>query len=183
MRRKYHGIITIALLLLLLLGVGGYYKSGLWQKTSVISGTMQPLTTTGWVPSEEQVKQMQRLLPMMSQLAVPSPRKNAPSPLYLFGQRAPRNGGHGTYAAEVTQPTYRLSLTLLAGPLRYCIVNGAFVSEGGQLADGAAVVKKIDNQRVLIANERQLEWIYLQDPTQTTPGAESLPFTSRKDKS
>lgn len=144
---------------------------------------MQPLTSAGWMPSAEQVKHMEQLLPKIKQLAEPGSRGNEPSPLYIFGQHVPRSGAHGAYKqADAVRPTYHLSLTLLAGPLRYCIVNGAFVSEGGQLADGAAV-KKIDNQRVLIASERQMEWIYLQDPTQTTPQAEPFLISPRKDKS
>jgi hypothetical protein len=183
MKRKYQGIVGMGIIVLLLLLVGGYYHSGLWRVTPTIAGPTQSPVSDGWIPSQEQVAHMNQLSGTLSRLAVPTTRDYDPSPLLIFGQRSKGGSVHDAHEqAEQEKRSYELSLTVSAGPIRYCIVDGAFVTEGAKLADGA-IVKKIDNKRVLIAKERQMEWFYLQDPTQTKDRSEPFLFTQRKDKS
>ena len=63
--------------------------------------------------------------------------------------------------------SYVLSLTLLAGPVRYCVLDGVFATEGTHLSDGTRVMK-IENQRVLIARGNKLEWLPLKDDPSAT---------------
>lgn len=168
MKRKYQGMISVALAAIVILLTGGYYRSGLWRTVQVESGPVHAPVADSWMPSEEQVQAMHHISGVLNLLAAPTARGVDPSPLALFGQRdagTEKNTPGGRHG-DPEKATYGLSLTLLAGPVRYCIVDGAFVVEGGRLEDGTAVMK-IDNQRVLIAKDHELAWIYMNDDTRT----------------
>ncbi len=188
MKRKYQGIVSVIILLLLPVLVGVYYKSGIWRKTLLPTGKpVSPLTSGSWMPTDEQIKSIDELLPDLAVLSTPSPRDSKPAPLFILGQRS--YGGAGTKAQDDSDDdkiAYTLSMTLLAGPIRYCIVDGDFVTEGARLADGAAVMR-IDKQRVLISKNRKRQWIHLDDasiePGQMKNKAGSIHSNAREDNS
>jgi len=167
MKDKYQGIVSMGVVILLFLSVGGYYSSGWWVRTPQFKGPVQPPVVDGWMPSPEQIQTMAHFSGSLPALARPEARGAAPANLLLFGQNIQSdadpqgNPGHARTAGN----TPSLSLTLLAGPIRYCIVDGAFVAEGARLADGTAVMK-IDNQKILIAKDRRVEWIHMEEDLQ-----------------
>jgi hypothetical protein len=163
MKRKYHGMLSVGALLTVMVSIGGYYYSGLWRQ--VYAGpeaTAAPVADV-WVPSQEQIQSMARLSGTLHALAVPTARSDGASPLLLFGQRLPHLGsGSGPVESAAAQG---LSLTLLAGPVRYCVVNGDFVAEGTRLESGARIVK-IEHRRALISSGEKMEWLYIEDDPQ-----------------
>jgi hypothetical protein len=50
----------------------------------------------------------------------------------------------------------------MAGPQRYCIVEGVLFSEGDTMDNGVQVLK-IESHRVLLSQDQERGWIYLDD--------------------
>lgn len=163
MKRKYEGILSVCALLTMMLLVGLYYYSGFWRRVYTPSGSAQVPFVDGWMPTEAQIESIHQLSNSLQALAVPTDRNNEPSPLTLFGQHSAPTWGRGEKTDDQEgDAVLGLSMTLLAGPVRYCIVNGAFTAEGAQLRGGARILQ-VENQRVLIARGNKTEWLYLED--------------------
>lgn len=169
MKRKFQGMLSVGVILALVLVVGAYYYSGVWHRNYSGNGPSHPPLQDGWMPSKDQIKIMQHLSGKLQTLATPVGGTAEPSPLTVFGQRAAPSWRHGQ-GGDGSQGTiaHGLSMTLLAGPVRYCIVDGAFVPEGGRLKDGANIIK-IEDKRVLIARGDNRKWVYLEE---TPPAAD-----------
>ena len=115
------------------------------------------------MPSNEQVQTVQQLEPLLADLASPTGKPAKGLPLTLFGDHIPDDGGAGQTMARHMQTDHRLSLTLVSGPNRFCVVDGEFLAEGDQLPDGSRIFQ-IKNQTVLIGNATQTKWLRMDDP-------------------
>lgn len=165
MKRKYHGVTVLSVSMAALAAVGVYVGTGLWQKEGTIKGIPPRSTISIKVPTEKQVRLMERLYDRMPLLAVPAKRPVAGKKLTLFGYKAPDRAAFGDGIAEkdsLEQSGFQLSLVVLAGFNNYCIVDGKFITEGARMDDGTRVLK-IESHRVLVARNHERKWIYLED--------------------
>lgn len=161
MKRKYQGMFSVCLLLAVVLLAGLYGYSGIWRRAYSGVGSVPAPLADGWMPSPDQIKTMQRLSDNLQALAAPAGWDAESSALTIFGQHTKSSWRRGQGGDAMQSGTdHELSMTLLAGPVRYCIVGGAFVAEGARLKDGCDILK-IENKRVLIARGTQKEWLYL----------------------
>lgn len=165
MKRKHHGMVVAGIALAVTAAVGVYTMTGRWQKTDTVRRMPPQAAIHLKVPSSQQVQQMDRLYDLLPKLAAPAKRTVAAKKLALFGYQgdalaADRGGDRGAESLE--QSGFRLSLVILAGFGRYCIIDGDFVSEGTRMEDGTAILK-IESHRVLVARNEERKWIYLED--------------------
>ena len=172
MKRKYQGMLTMGLTALALLLSGVYYRTGTWQTTSLGMGRVPPTGTRTWTPTALQMGSIQKLADELPALAFPVSQRKDRLPLRLFGELSPE-GGRGEIAGRTQAANYGLSLTVLAGPVRFCVIDGSLLAEGERLSDGARVVR-IAHQKVLIATEGARKWLSLDD----TPAAAPKTFYS-----
>jgi hypothetical protein len=163
-KRKYQGALSAGAFAAMMALVGLYYYSGLWRQVYTPTGSVHAPFVDNWMPSKDQINAIHRLSNSLQSLAVPSDRTVEPCALTLFGQRSMPawHRGQGGDDAASSVFLHGLSLTLLAGPVRYCVVDGAFILEGSQMKDGSRVLK-VENQRVLIARDNKVQWLYLKD--------------------
>jgi hypothetical protein len=141
--------------------------TGLWQKTDVIKRIPLRAAINIKVPTDKQVRQMERLYDRMELLAAPAKRQVAAKKLSLFGYQGPEAAAAGIGNTEpqgLEESRFHLSLVVLAGLNNYCIVDGNFMAEGARMDDGTQVLK-IESHRVLIARNHERKWIYLQSET------------------
>ncbi len=167
MKRKHHGIIVVAVALAAMTAIGVYALTGEWQKTDAGRRMPPQAAVHIKVPSEQQVRQMDRLMDRLPMLAAPGKRLVEAKELTLFGYQAPALDEDGKARREsenLEQSGFQLSLVVLAGVGRYCILDGNLVSEGTQMEDGTAILK-IESHRVLVARKKERRWIYLEDAT------------------
>ena len=183
MKPRYHGMLSTGIVLCTLGAVAAYWLTGYWRSPAGGGVTApSPALAALHAPSDAQVRTMQSLQERLADLAFPATRPAQAIPLRLFGYHV--NGSH--QAVEAAQADghgemmdYKLSLTILAGPRRFCMIDGQFMAEGGQLSDGAKVLK-VENRKVLIAMQERQKWIFA--APQTDPGGQEVqaPAQSRK---
>lgn len=165
MKTKYHGLLTLVAGFVAFGGMIGYALSGAWQlPLERTPGRLSPeLLTSIKVPTADQVRQMEALYGRMAQLAQPSARPVAGRPLTLFGYQDIRDNGIDDETPDnLADRGMRLTLTVLAGFQRYCILDGEFVEEGELLPAGERILK-IEAHRVLVAHDQERKWIYLEE--------------------
>ncbi|MEJ2153994.1 MAG: hypothetical protein P8X96_01520 [Desulfobacteraceae bacterium] len=164
MKRKHHGVWVAGVALAALAAIVVYTLTGEWRKRD--GGRRFPRQPAPFirVPTQGQVRAMDRLYDRLHLLAAPGKRRVAAKKLSLFGYRramlAAELGGERD-DRRLKESEFQLSLVVLAGFGRYCIVDGDFLAEGDRLENGAQILK-IENHRVLIMRNRQQKWIYLE---------------------
>ncbi len=171
MKKKYNGILAIAVSLAALSAVGGYWQSGVWKSSEGSGIEARPPVVPIKVPSESQVGQMNKLYGKLPQLSSPHARAVAGNHLTLFGHRvdgADTEASDGE-AEEASQA--QLSLIVMAGSQRYCILDGHFLFEGEILEEGLQVLK-IENHRVLVSQNQTEQWIYLEEGQEMSAAAD-----------
>lgn len=162
MKQKHKGIISIGLMVAAILVIVGYYYSGWWHKATEPPVKVVEPPKSSWTPTDGQLETIGRLSGRLPVLAYPAAKAMAPTSLALFGQRPESLGAAGATGHGNTKRGYVLSLTLVAGPMRYCIINGSFLTEGARMDDGS-IVAKIENNRVLLATNDERQWVMLDD--------------------
>jgi len=165
MKRRYHGIVVVGIVLAVMAAIAFYTYTGHWQNPDAVRRLPPQAGMHLKVHSGEQVLQMDRLYDRLPKLAAPEKRPVAANKLTLFGYEeaalaASRKGDRDSESLEPND--FRLSLVILAGFGRYCIIDGDFVSEGTRMEDGTAILK-IESHRVLVARDQERLWIYLED--------------------
>lgn len=165
MKRRYHGLVAIISGVVTLVAIGAYVGSGLWRSTKVPWRPILPAALNIKVPTDQQVRQMERLFVRLDQLALPSVRSVAAKSLTLFGYHDPSTLGVGendTDQDHMGRGKWQLSLTVQAGIKNYCVIDGKFLAQGARMDDGTQVLK-IESHRVLILTQKEQHWIYLED--------------------
>lgn len=173
MKRKYHGVWVAGVALAALAAIGVYTLAGEWQIRDGGRRFPRQAVPLIKVPTQGQVREMDRLYDQLHLLAVPGKRRVAAKKLSLFGYReamlAPDRGGERD-DRSLEESEFQLSLVVLAGFGRYCIVDGDFLAEGDRMEDGTQILK-IENHRVLITRNRQRKWIYLDEASTSSETA------------
>ncbi|MBT8340011.1 MAG: hypothetical protein HKP58_06170 [Desulfatitalea sp.] len=180
MNPKYTGIGSVGVAVTALAMILLYFFGGWWRPAPQRGLDVVASAPAAWLPSQEQLEAMAQLSDRLTDLADPSPRRFRSASLALLGQPASSAGGSSKAVARNEGPTYVLSLTLLAGPVRYCILNANVVAEGERLRDGSLVVR-IEARRVLLAGKHKQQWIALQDALDEPERADTLSASPRRD--
>ena len=165
MKRKYIAIITLGLAMAVICIVAGYGFSSFRRTSARTPSVSGPAATASLVmPNDEQVRKVTQLQPLLGLLAMPVGKPTHGMPMTLFGERLEAVDS-ASVDPVVEKPIldHLLSLTLVAGASRFCVIDGIFLAEGDQLSDGTAI-RQIKNQQVLISKQDQTKWIYLNDP-------------------
>ena len=167
MKRKHHGITVVVIALAALSAIGLYALTGRWQKTNAGRRIPPQAAVHVKTPTEQQARQMDRLFDRLPMLAAPGKRPVEAKKLTLFGYRAhaaDEDWKKRRDSESLEQSGFQLSLVVLTGFGRYCILDGNLISEGTQMEDGTVIVK-IESHRVLVARDKERRWIYLEDAT------------------
>jgi len=164
MKPKYHGIFTFFLFIAALVAVSGYIYSGLWelpQSEPDIKRTPHPDIK---VPTAEEVKTMQRLSETLENISIPKEKPGGGISLALFGHHPYllKEPGDDETDSQDAGEKLSLSLTVMAGTTRFCIIDGIFFTEGAILPDGAKITR-IESQRVRLTKENIDTWLWLKE--------------------
>ena len=117
------------------------------------------------VPDKAVLHRMDRLERSMPILAAPMPHLRKSSDLSAFGYAdvAPAEGNWAAGSEGHAQAaSHRLSLAFEGSAKRFCIIDDRLYTEGGQLPDGATILK-IESRRVLIGKKSIQQWLAM-DP-------------------
>jgi hypothetical protein len=166
MKPKYFGLVGICLAVVL---SGGTLWFEAFNHSVLDGGTgFKPIKSLAEiaVPDEAALRRMDLLERSMPILAAPVPHMRESCDLSALGyvEVTPADGkwaagseGHGPTAA------HRLSLAFEGSAKRFCVIDNRLYTEGGQLPDGATIVK-IEARRVLIAKKSIQQWLAM-DPS------------------
>lgn len=166
MKRKYQGLFTIGLFLMVLIATAIYILGGFWKTDDKVSiCRMKPLPNIK-IPETSTLREIDRLRKKLKSIAYPSESEVTPVDLILFGYQSIRESGRNseaaTYGRQITLPVemnYSLTFSFSSGKERFCFVNSIFCAEGNKLPDGGRVLK-IESGRVLIEKQGFKKWVF-----------------------
>ena len=170
MKKKYQGLLTIGLILLVLFATAVYTLSGFWKTGDKVSiYRMKPLPNIN-IPETSTLREIDRLGKKLRGIAYPSGTGAGSVDLIMFGYQSIQESGQGsgqrfepaTYGRQITLPVemnYSLTFSFSSGKERFCIVNSIFCGEGDKLADGGRIIK-IESGRVLIEKRGFKKWVF-----------------------
>jgi len=144
MAPRYLGLLFYALLGLSLLGTAGYVYWRVQEPLAPlgIAHLPRPVPVPGI--DEETRQQLRRLETRLPRLAAPVASGSRESPdLSIFGYQPVVDPAQRSARGEVrgaTPGAYRVTMAIVGGRNRYCVVDGHFYREGEALPDGALVV-------------------------------------------
>jgi len=163
MKHKHHGVWVVGVALTAFAAIGVYALTGEWRIKDGVARLPRPATLQIQVPDAQQVREMDRLYGRLPLLAAPHKRAVAAKKLSLFGYQDPAMTADGRRKRDdgsLAENGFKLSLVVVDGAGSFCIVDGAFLSEGDRMEDGTQILK-IESHRVLVARNREQKWIYL----------------------
>lgn len=164
MKRKHYGLVAVTMLLLSVVFTGFYYvhsAKSLARRRSIVS--FKPIEKIS-LPEAGEIKKIRELKTKMVKLAYPGIKDSSPVNLELFGYRPlARPGLHSGRQGKIASSTlpgldYKVTFAFAAGDKRYCVINGAFYSEGTILPDGSRILK-VEPYRVLVGKNKRTTWI------------------------
>ena len=168
MKRKYQGLLTIGLILLVLVATAVYALSDFWKTGDKVSiYRMKPLPNIN-IPETSTLREIDRLGKKLRSIAYPSGSGTAPVDLIMFGYQSIQEPGSGqgfepaAYGRQITLPVemnYSLTFSFSSGKERFCFVNSIFCGEGDTLDDGGRILK-IESGRVLIEKRGFKKWVF-----------------------
>ena len=164
MKRKHHGILSVVLISLVAGAATLYFMFGSWQVNRIVSPIQGKTLPEMSVPGQTEIKELQQLDAIMTDLAFPRRADYDPVNLVLFGYRPEREKGDlkANKENDIQSPkkTYTLTFAFASGKKRFCIIDGEFYGEGATLLDGGVIVK-IETVRVLIRKQNLKHWIQM----------------------
>jgi hypothetical protein len=169
MKRKYLGLLTanIMIIVLLLTASYGIWKSGAKMNGLQIKKMITPLPVIS-APNISVIKEMERLELEMDAFIRPQKEDITGIDLSLFGYQPVKMAGHTLRmtTGEAISTDYVLSFALVSGKGRFCIIDNIFYEEGSFLPDGAEIVK-IESSRVMVRSRNIMYWIPLSEKKET----------------
>jgi hypothetical protein len=146
MKRKYHGLISIVIIVVVLIPTAIYavYSIQVPAKgdTDRLAGTSSEFT----IPDMTVTKEISRLERKMMALANPvEPESLYDQPIRFWhysDQQYSRNKTIGQGGEKVDfKATYALTFTFASGGKKFCIIDGSFYPQGADLPDGGKILK------------------------------------------
>jgi len=168
-KRKHYGLLSIALILLALAATAFYaFRISHSMAKGMRTSRIKPFNGIS-VPDFATMKKIERLEENMMGLARPKRSDLSPVNLVLFGYQ-PMKKQKVTKKERIILPPhmdYSISLAFSSPAKRFCVIDGAFYTEGSSLPDGGKVLR-IEPRRVLISKYRSKEWIPVRERKQKT---------------
>ncbi len=177
MKRKYHGLISLAVVLIAV-GLGALYSRFASQQAAPLAKIKPPHQSFSLsIPDVGMVRQMGRLEKRLGRLAGLVSVPTTPVDLWLFGHGEAQHAGlRWRRAPDATGQLvidYEVSLAFVARTQQFCIIDGVFYSPGSLLPDQAKVLQ-IAADRVLIEKQGRQAWVAVATaPPQLTRNAEA----------
>ena len=183
MKRKHHGLLSVALMLLAMGAAGAYAVDRIWrtQKAVVIPAVGVPLSEI-FVPGPEQMKTTKQLSLRMADLQFPHKTDQTPVRLTLFGHYpavAPDQSRRSLATTGLDAVPLTLTFAFTSGKRQFCIIDGAFYQVGSTLPDNSRIAR-IESRRVLIERGGEKRWIQLK--ANNLSNARSMQDTGRMGK-
>jgi hypothetical protein len=160
-KRKYYGLLSVALILLTLTATAFYaIKISHRMAEEIRTSRIKPFNSIS-VPDPATIKEIDGLEERVMDLAHPKRSDLSPVNLGLFGYQPMKTPKVMKGERTIILPSYMdysISLAFSSVTKRFCVIDGAFYTEGSSLPDGGKVVQ-IEPKRVLISKYRSKEWI------------------------
>lgn len=161
MKRKHYGLLSVVLILLTLTTTAFYaIKISHRMAEEIRTSRIKPFNSIS-VPDPAAIKEIDRLDERVMDLAHPKRSDLSPVNLGLFGYQPMKKPKVIKGERKIILPShmdYSISLAFSSIAKRFCVIDGAFYTEGSSLPDGGKVVR-IEPKRVLIKKYRSKEWI------------------------
>jgi len=167
MKIKHQGLITLGLVVMSLAAAVINTRTDFWRSDHGVPVPAVKRHSDHKVPDPREIRKIRKLGKKISQLILPVHSDATEVNLALFGYQPVRDSGMDEVPADTDEPDhaeYTLTFTFSSGDKRYCIIDGAFNSEGTVLPDGATITK-IEPKRVLITRENTRQWVDLVEAT------------------
>lgn len=159
MNAKHQGLASFGIILAAVAIVAGYgYVTS--EKVEHVSVRRTPPIPDIRVPNGREVKEINRLMPIIDTLEKPADKRTAAPDLSIFGYFPASPTKRISHENDNKHPKYSLTFTFDAKRHRTCLIDGAFYTEGSTLPDGAVIVT-IAHKRVLIEKQQHRKWISL----------------------
>ena len=164
MKGKYSGLITCTVALVAIVISISFIKLGIGRDVGQVYKIKHTPTSTAIdIPSQSSVKEMEKLDAVMDRLARIRETDTPGVNFILFGYQPVerlRYSFNGKTHGVLTPMRYVLSLAFVSGKKRFCVIDSAFYEEGGNLPDGARIIR-VEPDRVLLSNRKIERWIPL----------------------
>ncbi|MDY6792659.1 MAG: hypothetical protein SWH54_15465 [Thermodesulfobacteriota bacterium] len=166
MKRKYQGLVTLGIFLLVVVATAVYALSDFWKRADKVSlHHMKPMPNIN-IPQRATLREIDRLGKNLRSIAYPGGPQAAPVDLILFGYQSIQAAGQrsepASYGRQITLPVemnYSLTFAFSSNTERFCLVNNIFCGEGDRLKDGGRILK-IEPGRVLIEKRGFKKWVF-----------------------
>ncbi|MGD9231245.1 MAG: hypothetical protein PVJ20_10565 [Desulfobacterales bacterium] len=169
MKRKYHGLISIVIIAILLVPTAIYavYFSQVFVDTDTIGLTKNLPEFT--VPNQAVIKEISHLEKEMIHLVNPVESESITDRKIRFWQYSDQYYGQHTTTdsgnENVNSKTaYALTFTFASGEKKFCIIDGSFYTQSADLPDGGKIIK-IEPGRVWVKKGDVTKWILLPETT------------------
>lgn len=164
MKRKYHGLISIVIIVVVLIPTAIYavYSfQGDKTKPFRLTGTSSEYT----VPDMTVMKEISKLERKMMELANPIEPESMSDQSIRFWHYSDndysRNKTLDQRGEKVNlRATYTLTFTFASGEKKFCIIDGSFYPQGAELPDGGKILK-IESGKVWVKKGELMTWISL----------------------
>jgi len=168
MKRKYHGLISIVIIVVVLIPTAIYavYSfQGANTKPFRLTGTSSEYT----VPDMTVMKEISKLESKMMELANPIEPESMSDQSIRFWYYSDKDysryktidqGGEKVNL----RATYALTFTFASGEKKFCIIDGSFYPQGAELPDGGKILK-IESGKVWVKKGELMTWISLPETT------------------
>ena len=168
MKRKYHGLISIVIIVVVLIPTAIYavYSfQGAKTKPFRLTGTSSEYT----VPDITVIKEISELERKMIELANPVEPESMSDQSIRFWHYSDNDYSRyktidqGGEKVNLTA-TYALTFTFASGEKKFCIIDGSFYPQGAELPDGGKIMK-IESGKVWVKKGELMTWISLPETT------------------
>ena len=168
MKRKYHGLISIVIIVVVLIPTAIYavYSfQGAKTKPFRLTGTSSEYT----VPDMTVMKEISELERKMIELANPVEPESMSDQSIRFWHYSDNDYSRyktidqGGEKVNLTA-TYALTFTFASGEKKFCIIDGSFYPQGAELPDGGKILK-IESGKVWVKKGELTTWISLPETT------------------
>ena len=173
MKAKYHGLISIVMILFSIGLTLFYYATNSWKITDSPSGNsdFKPLPLYP-EPSPLEMSAIDQLGSRMNVLTAPLTTQQMPSDLRLIGYVNPDSTKFSQRRNDLIttheKMDYLLSFTFSSGSKQFCILDNTFYQEGALLPDGSQILM-IQTRQVLLDKDGIQNWIKIDTQTTSQP--------------
>jgi len=161
MRRKYLSIYAVSLLFAASVAAGFYAYWILSMPIRVKASPRAKPVSMITVPDEQTMREMSRLQNEMGRLTQPVSGGREPVNLKLFGYEPVQPGQlhrAGRGVAYGQENTHLLTMAFRGGDKGFCVIDGTFYAQGGNLPDGS-IIRRVERNRVLLVKRKRKIWV------------------------